>query len=84
MGFTTFRVKWMVVSLSMPYDDRVLWNRSPALQVDSFPTKPQGKPKNTAVPNGELATQQLGGEEQGGFSQFLRQFFLYFILKQLS
>ena len=26
VGFTTFRVKWMVVSLSMPYDDRVLWD----------------------------------------------------------
>ena len=37
--------------------------RSPALLVDSFPTEPQGKPKNTGVSNLSLFQQILPTQE---------------------
>ena len=42
-------VEWAVFPFSRRSSQPRYWTRSPALQVDSLPAEPQGKPKNTGV-----------------------------------
>ena len=53
--------------------------RSPALQVDSLPAEPQGKPKNTGVDSLSLLQQIFPTQESNWSIQHSRQ-----ILYQLS
>ena len=42
-------LKWVAFSFSRGSSQPKDWTRSPALQADSLPAEPQGKPKNTGV-----------------------------------
>ena len=48
-------LEWAAFPFSLPNPG--IKPRSPALQVDSLPTEPQGKPKNTGVGNLSLLLQ---------------------------
>ena len=42
-------LEWVVVPFSRDFPNPGMEPRSPALQVDSLPAEPQGKPKSTGV-----------------------------------
>ena len=50
MGILQARIlQWVVISLSRGSSNPRIESRSPAVQVDSLPSEPRGKPKNTGV-----------------------------------
>ena len=44
-------LEWVAFPFSRDFPNRGIKPRSPALQADSLPAEPQGKPKNTGVGN---------------------------------
>ena len=50
MGILQARImQWVAISLSRGSSNPRIESRSPAVQVDSLPSEPRGKPKNTGV-----------------------------------
>ena len=72
-------LEWIAFLFSRDIPNPGIEPRSPALQVDSLPTEPQGKPKNTGVGSLSLLQQIFPNQELNQSLLHCRQ-----ILYQLS
>ena len=70
-------LKWVALPFS-----RGIEPRSPALQADSLPTEPQGKPKNTGVGNLSLLQQILPTQELNLISCIAGGFFTHWAIME--
>ena len=59
-------LEWVTFPFSRRSSNPGIEPRSPALQVDSLPAKPQGKPKNTGVGSLSLLQQIFPIQESNG------------------
>ena len=68
-------LEWVAISFSRGSSQSRDWPRSLALQADSLPAEPQGKPKNTLVGSLSLLQQIFQPRNQTRVSWFAGRFF---------